>query len=320
MPEAGKTEDVGSIPPGKFDVYVRLEANNDIDITLYDVEDQSKFREGTAIVAWCGTSNCNKGVLGMQSGKETATYSRAGISDMTIEYSGYNGQNNDPGNEYIRIFGETSTVLMMRAYAFKSGKAKVSYSWGRSQDLCCMGLKACGGSFTQDVATSAILEVGEIPAGKLDVEITLTETNRQDVDVQLYDLSSTGDFEEGTAIIAWCGTRGCNLGLLNGADYEETQYPLDDPDAPVYAYSGYNGVTHQGDESITITGELDRPLMMKVYGFKSGTATVVYSYWNPTDFSAMTDSPTPATATIDPPPFVFDPAIGTGTPTVEFGT
>lgn len=300
MPESGKTADVGSIPAGKFDVYVSLQADGDIDITLYDVEDQSKFREGTAIVAWCGKSGCNAGVLGLDAGKKTATYSREGISSMTIEYSGYNGQFNDPGNEYIRIFGESTAPLMMRAYAFRAGKAKVTYSWGPSQELCCLGLKACGGTFTQDVAASSILDVGEIPAGKLNVEITLTAEDKKDVDVQLYDLSQRDDFAEGKAIIAWCGTRGCNEGLLQGAKYEETRYPLDDPDAPSYGYSGYNGDLHAGDERITITGETDRPLMMKVYGFQAGKANVEYSYWNPTAFGIAVETPPTGIVVIAP--------------------
>lgn len=275
LPKQYETVEVGLIPSGKFDVYVRLESDEDIDIALYDIEDTSKFREGTAVVAWCGTKGCNQGVLGMSGGLENATYQRPGIADMKIQYSGYNGEGGKLGHEFIRIFGETSAPLMMKAYAYQTGKAKVSYFWGPAKDPCCLGTEACKGTFQQDVASSGTIDVGEIPAGKKDVTINLKAAGGKDVDVQLFDLADKSEFDEGKAIIAWCGTRGCNKGLLNGPLFGTAEYQ-----EVTYEYSGYNGISHKGDETISVVGVTNRPLMMKVFGFEAGIANVTYSYWN----------------------------------------
>jgi hypothetical protein len=283
LPIEGESKDVGLIPAGKYDVYVRLEAVGDIDIALYDVEDTvgGKFPEGRAVVGWCGDpSNCNFGELASAS-KETKTYDRQGIEPMTIEYSGYNGQNGNLGDEYIRIFGATTTPLMMRAFAYRTGNAKVTYSWGESQDACCLGTAPCYGSFQQNVAENAILDVGEIPVGKRDVFINLKTPDYSDVDVQLYDLTVTSPFSEGKAIIAWCSNpASCNIGVMSDYGAQTTMYP--DTGGLQYSWTGYNGQNgNLGDESITITGVTDRPLMMKVFGYTSGDAEVSYSYWNP---------------------------------------
>jgi CubicO group peptidase (beta-lactamase class C family) len=282
LPNEKETKDVGLIPAGKFDVYVRLEAVGDIDITLYDIEDTvgGKFPEGRAVVAWCSNpSSCNLGVLGSSPYVQTATYQRPGIDSIKLEYSGYNGQNGNLGDEYIRITGATTTPLMMRAFAYKKGAAKVTYSWGESQDDCCLGLAPCGGVFTQEIAENAILEVGEIPKGKLDVTINLKTPDNSDVDIQLYDLTACTSYCQ--AIIAWCNSPSiCNIGLMNGPSAQSEFYP--DADGLEYSWTGYNGQNgNLGDETISIAGETDRELMMKVFGYTQGKAEVAYSYWNP---------------------------------------
>lgn len=279
LPEAGKLADIGLIPAGKYDVWVNLDSLSDLDISLYDVGGTSKFKEGTAVVAWCGTSDCNLGVLGSDGGKKSAEY-----KGMQVEYSGYNGVDGNLGQEYIRLYGETTTPLMMRAFAFQAGKAKVTYGWGVSP--CCRGLAPCGGVFKTPVLQGTIVDVGEIPMGKINLTINLTSDTGADIDMQLYDLVDDTKFKEGRAIVAWCGFE-CNQGVLFGATEESARYPnttsataLKNTTVPLYKYSGYNGIKNLGDESISIIGKTDRLLMMKVYGYDAGEASVSYTYWN----------------------------------------
>jgi uncharacterized protein YkwD len=49
---------------------------------------------------------------------------------MKIEWSGYNGDGTGSGHEYIKITGETTKNLTMKAYGYKAGYAKVHYEWG----------------------------------------------------------------------------------------------------------------------------------------------------------------------------------------------
>ena len=287
LPVKDQVEEVGVIPAGKYDVFVRLEAVGDIDIQLYDVEyrgdnNQWPEGEGQAIVAWCSMAGCNGlGTIGMQASKGAATYDRGGaIEPMTIEYTGYNGQNGNLGDEYIRITGVTSTTLLMKVFAYATGSARVTYSWGEGRSDCCRGLVPCIGTpFTQPVAKNGILTVGEIPSGKKDISIRLATPDGSDVDVQLYDITETDPFDEGKAIIAWCAAPStCNYGVLNGPGPASVFYP--NANGPEYFWTGYNGQNgNLGDESIRITGTTDRPLVMKVFGYAAGEATVTYSWW-----------------------------------------
>jgi len=277
LPNAGESADVGVIPKGKFNIRIDLTAANDLDITLYDMEETSKYPEGQAIVQWC-KGDCNIGVLGTNSRYSEEVYVRSGITPMLIKYSGFNGVNNLRGNEFIEIEGEVSTPLMMKAFAYESGNAVVKYSWTRSQSPCCTGTGKCGGSFSQFVQKEALVTVGEIPKGKKDVYISLS--SEKDVDIQIYDLDDTSKYAEGQAIVAWCVTP-CNIGLLNEASERTEVYPgignnaIDRP----YTYSGFSGVNNQlGNEFIRITGTSTRRLVMKVYGYDSGSAIVRYEY------------------------------------------
>ena len=66
---------IGDIPRGKKNLRVQLFCEKDVDIQLYDLEDTSTFTEGKAIIGYCDTPNCNKGLLGNNDGtKEEATY------------------------------------------------------------------------------------------------------------------------------------------------------------------------------------------------------------------------------------------------------
>jgi hypothetical protein len=49
---------------------------------------------------------------------------------MTVHYSGYNGDGNGYGHEYIMVEGTVSVDLKMKAYGYKAGAAQVDYFWG----------------------------------------------------------------------------------------------------------------------------------------------------------------------------------------------
>jgi len=55
---------------------------------------------------------------------------------MLIEWSGYNGDGTGLGHEYIKITGETTKNLTMKAYGYKAGYAKVHYEWGGGDTTC----------------------------------------------------------------------------------------------------------------------------------------------------------------------------------------
>jgi hypothetical protein len=109
--------EVGDIPPGVNNLYIRLNSDKDVDIQLYDKDD------GTAIVKWAYYSN-EAGILN-DCCKDSTNY-----QGMTIEWSGYNGDGTGLGNEYIKITGETTRNLTMKAYGYQAGYAMVDYSWG----------------------------------------------------------------------------------------------------------------------------------------------------------------------------------------------
>ena len=59
---------------------------------------------------------------------------------LTITYSGYNGRNDNWGEEDIRISGTLPRALTMKVFGYQSGFADVTYSWGHGQ----LG-ESCGG-------------------------------------------------------------------------------------------------------------------------------------------------------------------------------
>ena len=237
-----------------------------MDVQIYDVEDTSKFSEGKAIVAWCDNpKKCNIGALGSDEGKGYASY-----KGMRVGYSGYGGVAGKPGKEYITIEGETTTSLMMKAYAFQAGVAVVDYSWDRVQTGCCLGIAPCSGSFELQVNKDATVNVGDIPVGKKNLEVYLHAL--KDVDMQLYDVLDTSKFSEGRAIIAYCDTHSCNKGLLGNNDgtAETAKYKN-----LTYSYSGYDGTGNsKGNEYIKVTGVSNTRLSMKVFGYSAGVALV----------------------------------------------
>lgn len=108
--------EIGSIPTGINNLIIQLESPKDVDIQLYDADN------GTAIIAWPN---------GRLNGSTTESINYEG---MEIEWSGYNGDGTNLGHEYIKITGETSKNLTMKAFGYASGLATVNYSWGASND------------------------------------------------------------------------------------------------------------------------------------------------------------------------------------------
>lgn len=282
----GGAAEVGVIPKGKFDVRIDLTSGVDIDIQIYDLDDTNTFSEGQAVVAWCQASTCNVGELGLNAGYKEIVY-----KGMTVKYSGFQGDGTNFGHEYIEIEGESSVRMMMKVWAMDPGSATVKYSWGEDQSDCCTGRDVCSGSFVQSILYREIVNVGDIPAGKLDVYIQLE--SESDVDIQIYDKDTYSPYPEGhPAIVAWC-PEPCNIGVLNGRGEETADYPpnfLSDllgitptvTNQNSYTYSGFGGVESKpGHEYIRIPGELKRNLQMKALGYRSGFATVTYSYRNP---------------------------------------
>jgi len=110
--QQGSTSLVGTIPPNVKDVEINLSSDKDLDIQLYGVD-------GTAIVSW--------NPKGLLSG---ATKKSVDYHGMQITWSGYNGTAGKKGDEYIKISGVTSEMMVMKVYGYQAGSAAVSYKWG----------------------------------------------------------------------------------------------------------------------------------------------------------------------------------------------
>lgn len=276
---------VGIIPKGKFDVWVQMEAEGDLDIQLRDVDGNQ------SIVKYAVCTNetaCQAGILGNNNDEMNATYVSLDGSSVKIGYSGYNGINDNPGNEWIRLYGETIVDMEVLGWAFESGVGYIQYSWGHTQTPCCLGVGACGGSFLRDISSDKgqfgeISDVGEIPPNVRDLYVNLK--SNVDIDLQLYDLSNVDRWEEGRAIIGWCPITPslvCNIGWLNGDKKEFMGYPeMPGNETRNYYYSGYNGVSGVGEEYIRIEGFTNRPLRLAAFAFQTGVANVTYSYYQP---------------------------------------
>jgi len=134
---------VGTIPAGKSEVVIRLSADADVDVQLFDAT------AGTAVIAWpTGTIN----------GASEECIDHAG---NRICYSGYNG-NQKPGGlgkEWISIRGDSPTAVpyTMKAYGYAAGNADVEYSWGQSG--YCSGSAECVAA-ADTLAAGAVMTEG----------------------------------------------------------------------------------------------------------------------------------------------------------------
>lgn len=177
---------VGTIPPNKKDVSIRLTSAKDVDIQLIDKATNK------LLIAW------PKGVL-HSSGKSCTTF-----HNIQYCYSGYNGDGTNLGNEWIKISGNTNRELIMKVYGYQAGNALVKYDWKAATNCQSKG----SGSFSQSLAQKQITTIGDIPAGKKNIIIKLTAIH--DLDIQLYDGQ--------VALIKWPS------GKLNGAGRQELNY------------------------------------------------------------------------------------------------
>lgn len=160
--------EVGEIPSGYEGVYIKLTSDEDVDIQLYDKN------TGEMIVHWPG------GILS-GAGKQSTNY-----HGVEIEWSGFNGDGAGLGHEYIKLTGTTNRPFIMKAYGYQAGYATVDYSW-TGKEGCTEGGPAESGSgtFQQQIAHQAIVEVGDLIPGLSNVYIELISD--EDVDIQLYD-------------------------------------------------------------------------------------------------------------------------------------
>ena len=230
-----------------------------------------QYPEGKAVVAWC-EEPCNIGSLGSDAGEASKTY-----AGMKVKYSGYDGVGGEPGKEYVQITGIMERNVEMKAFAYQAGRAVVHYTYDRTQTGCCLGYKACGGEFAANVMKNQAVDIGEIPRGKKNLDVRLYSA--KDVDTQIFDVEDKSGFPaEGKAIIAYCDTAGCNKGALGNNDdgkQEQTVYK-----GRTYLYSGYSGDgLSLGNEFVRVEGVTNTALMMKAYGYASGSASIKYSYF-----------------------------------------
>lgn len=229
---------VGDIPSGKANVRIDLTSDKDVDVQLIDKE------TGHEIIAWpSGDLN--------GSGEACTTY-----EDVEYCYSGYNGDGENYGEEWIEIQGVSNRPMIMKAFGYAAGQADVTYSWESAPGCVDSG----SGTFSQAILQNAVVDVGAIPAGKSNIKVKLTSV--QDVDIQLYD----GE----TAIVMWSND---GLGLLAGPGKDSVTY-----EGMTVHYSGYNGDGGGwGNEYITVEGTVSVDLTMKAFGYAAGDAQV--DYW-----------------------------------------
>lgn len=245
--------EIGEIPVGKGGVFIRLQADGDIDIQLFDKQ------SGDKLVQWPD---------GLLNGADEASVT---YGDVTVTYSGYNGDGSGLGNEYIRVDGMTDRELAMKAYGYAAGQATVDYSWSTSAGCNTAPAAAGSGNFQQSIAKDAVVTVGDLVSGLENVYVSLISDN--DVDVQLVDTASD------TKIVHWPS------GLLNGPGTNAVSYG-----GVTIEYSGYHGDgTGLGHEYIKITGTIDRTYRLSAYGYAAGDATVDYS-WGASSSSSVSSS------------------------------
>jgi hypothetical protein len=239
---------VGDIPSGKANVRIDLKSDKDVDIQLIDKE------TGHEVIAWpSGDLN--------GSGQACTTY-----EDVEYCYSGYNGDGEKYGHEWIEIQGVSNRPMTMKAFGYGAGDAAITYSWESAPGCVDSG----NGTFSQGIEKNAVVDVGVIPAGKTNIKVTLA--CEDDVDIQLYD----GE----TAIVMWSPD---SFGLLSGPSKDSVTY-----EGMTVHYSGYNGDgSGQGMEYITVEGTVSADLTMKAYGYVAGAAQVEY-FWGLSDEEVAT--------------------------------
>ena len=126
-----QTVEVGVVPAGKRDVFIRLTSEEDVDIQLIDEA------TGERIIHWPYAL--------LNGSSEECDYYRG----VRYCYSGYNGERGELGHEWIRVDGDTNRALIMKAFGYRAGNALVEYSWEavptcREKGDRCEGISGCG--------------------------------------------------------------------------------------------------------------------------------------------------------------------------------
>lgn len=231
---------VGEIPANKRSVFIWLRSDKDVDIQLYDAATDH------ALVAW-PNGDLNDAY------EETTTY-----EGVTYRYSGFNGVNDNFGHEFVEILGDSNRPLLMKIYGYAAGAADVAHSW--------LAVPTCNeigdGQFSQYIEEGRIVDIGDIPVGKVNIDIELRAADGRDVDIQLIDLV------DGHKVIAWPD------GDLNGPEARAVDYK-----GTTIKYSGYHGV--QGDrgwETVEVIGETSTELRIKAFGYTAGNTAVAYAW------------------------------------------
>ncbi len=106
--------DMGLIPQGGIDAEIKLTANADLDLMLFDPSSQKQ------IIGW------PQGILS-SSGECSTQY-----EGIPIKYSGFWGDGISRGHEYITIRGATNKPLQLKIFGFEGGTAQLSCSWTAS--------------------------------------------------------------------------------------------------------------------------------------------------------------------------------------------
>lgn len=127
------------------------------------------------------------------------------------------------------------------------------FDWGGS---CSSGQ----GSFDQVIEKGAVVEVGEIPAGKEKVWVDLKSA--ADVDLHVYEK------ETGVWLVGWPS------GQINAHD-KQTLNEVGDMSIVWSGYLGING--NAGHESLNISTS-SSALVLKAFGYRAGTAKVNYGF------------------------------------------
>lgn len=234
---------IGTIPAGIKDLNIRLDAENDLDIELWD---GSVF-----VVGWLFEDEAAL----ISSGSEVA----GNYNGVKIQWSGWNGVGGKLGDEYIRLEGVTQNDYVMKVFGYRAGTVDVDYSWaGVSGEPAAEG----SGNFTKYVDVSSRIAIGTIPAGIANLAIDLTAEN--DLDIELWDGN--------TFVVDW------KANDVKAQIWSNDQI-TDSYNGVTITWSGWDGVGgHRGNEILRLNGTTRNSFEMKVFGFQAGTVNVDYRW------------------------------------------
>ena len=236
--EDGEEVTVGIIPENVNNLYVSLECSDDVDIRLYDSENNK------AIVGW------SIGATLKSDDKCDTKY-----NGVTITYSGYNGYDGEKGHEYISISGVTSNEYRITAFGFDEGYATVIYSY----DGTGSGDTSGTGYFEKHVSSDEREYVGTIPAGVENFKVYLEATN--DLDIELYNGNND--------VVGW----GDRFEISSGSKVTDTYRN----DVITWSGWNGDG-SGKGNEYIKISGTSMNEYKLYVFGFEEGKVEVSYSW------------------------------------------